>query len=153
MYSIARLLSLPRFIFILFILFFVIVGIIARVNIASIDVLRARFEVALQPIIAFSVSLVIFPFISVPAVESIISRAERAGIKVSSKLVEDYIHGCYTVFLLAISEIVLIITYSFLERSLLILLAVPILITLIILTLVLVYSLWKVTLLLQRVLA
>ena len=153
MRSITRLLTLRKFAAVMFILFFVAVYIMVGIGIVSVNVLRIRFEAALQPIIALSVSLVIFPFISIPAVESIVSRAERAGIKASSKLIEDYIHGCYTVFLLAVTEIVLVTAYSFLkEVLLLLLLAVPTLITLIIVLLILVYSLWRATLLLQRTL-
>lgn len=156
MHSVARLLTVPRFAAIMFVVFFVAVYTMVGIGIVPVDVLCARFEVALQSVIALSVSLIIFPFITVPAVESIVSKAERVGVKVSNKLVEDYVHGCYTIFLLSVVEVVLIIVYSFLGKTLLtlpvILLALSTLAVLIIVLLILVYSLWKVTLLLQRIL-
>jgi len=153
MHNITRLLTLRRFAAMVFALVFVALYVMVSVGVVPVNVLRDRFEAALQPIIALSVSLVIFPFMSVPAVESIVSRAERVGKKASTKFIEDYVHGCYTVFLLAVAEMVLVIVYSFLKGVLLLLLAVPTLTTLIIVLLILVYSLWRITLLLQRTLA
>ena len=110
-----------------------------------------RFESALPSIIALSVSLIIFPFVSVSAVESIVARAEKTGVRMNPNLVKDYLDGCYTIFLLSAIEMILVITYSLSKTVLLLILALSLLPSLVIVLILIVVALWNVTLLLQNV--
>ena len=152
MHDVINQLSLRRLAVITFLLSFAILYALVKINVVSYSLLHNQLEKALQPIVALSVSLIIFPFITIPSVESIVSRAERAGIKVSKKLVEDYIHGCYTVFSLSLIEIISIIFFIFFSTWIIIYLILSFFITKMVVLLILVYSLWQVSVLLQQTL-
>lgn len=117
-----------------------------------VDRLRDAFSAAADYVVALSVSLIVFPFVSVPAVERIVSRAESVNIRVNPRLVKDYVNSCYAVFMLALTEIILIITYSLLEEPwFLLLLVLSNLVTLLLILAFLMLALWKTSLLLIEV--
>ncbi len=118
---------------------------------ASLVGLLAGFREAFQPIIALSVSLVIFPFITVPAVESIVSRAKKLNLYVNPSLVKDYVDACFTVFIMALSEIVLLIVYSFTHKTLIAYTALATLTTMILVLFTLMAALWQVTALFYKI--
>jgi len=110
-----------------------------------------RFSEALSFIVALSISLVIFPFISISAIENIVERAEKLNVRVNPKLVKDYVDGCFMVFLLSTVEIVLMIAIQLIESiPIITLTAFTLLLTLIIVLFTIVYSLWKAARLLQE---
>jgi len=153
MASILKQLTMVRFTVLLFVLIFVVLLVVGTINFYAVyDVLFRFREMMLASVVALSVSLIIFPFISIPAVESIVERAEKLNIKVESGLVRDYVDGCFTAFLLSAIEMVLIIAIQLVEGVTLITLATfALLLTLIIVFFIVVYSLWVVTRLLQEV--
>ncbi|MEM1832530.1 MAG: hypothetical protein QXJ97_13495, partial [Desulfurococcaceae archaeon] len=109
------------------------------------DILIMRLHGAMQPLIALSVSLLVFPFVSVPAVESIVSRARSHGLRVSSELVKDYVDGCFTVFLLSVTELLLLVLYAFTHSELVAFATVAVLISLTFSTVILMSGLWHIT--------
>ena len=119
--------------------------------VAITSILAERFHDVAQPLIGLSVSLIIFPFITVPAVENIVSKARELRISVNLRLLEDYINGCFTVFLLALTEIIVIIIYSLLPSWVLLCVAFSVLGSLAVVLGILVLSLWQVMELLYRV--
>jgi len=150
MASITKWLTIRRFAYLLFVFIFMLLLAVGTINFYAVHELLLRFEGALPSVVALSVSLIIFPFITVPAVESVVERAEKLGIKVNQKLLKDYVDGSYTVFLLAVAEMVLIIVVQLVEEALLLTLAaLTLLSTLIIVLFIVVYSLWEVTRILQ----
>jgi len=168
MVGISRLLNIRSFALLLFSAIFVICLVVCYVlvnvwiNALELHKLRVGFEVALPSIMALSVSLVVFPFVSVPAVESITARAEKAGIKVNPKLLKDYIDGCFTIFLLSTAEIILIIVYQIIGeiagnivvfalpmKTLILCGLLSLLCTLIVILVLVILALWEATSLLQ----
>jgi len=151
MASIVKRLTMERLTFLLFVFIFIILLIASMANPRAVHSMLLRFREMLSTVVALSVSLIIFPFISVPAVESTVERAEKLNIKVNPKLIKDYVDGCFTIFLLSTVEMVLIIAIQLVEGIPLITLAAfALLLTLIIVLFTVVYSLWKVTRLLQE---
>jgi len=151
MASILKRLTAGRFASLLFVSIFAALLAASAVNPYAVYAVLFRFREMLSTVIALSVSLIIFPFISVPAVESIVERAERLNIKVNPRLVKDYVDGCFMVFLLSTIEMALIIAIQLVEGAPLITLAsFALLLTLIIILFTIVYSLWVVTRLLQE---
>jgi len=150
--SILKRLTARRTTILLFLFIFTVLLAVSRVNFYDVYNILFRFKEALNSVIALSISLIIFPFVSVPAVESIVEHAKKLHIKVSSNLVKDYVDGCFTVSILATIEVVLIIAIQLIEEIefLLILIALALLLTLIIDFFIIVYSLWVVTRLLQE---
>jgi len=152
MVSIVKQLTIRRFTFLLFVFVFAILLAVNRVNFHAVDNILFRFREILTTVVTFSVSLIIFPFISVPAVESIVERAEKLNIKANPRLVKDYVDGCYIASLLSTVEIVLIITIQLVEGVPLITLAAfALLLTLVGIFFVVIYSLWIVTRILQEI--
>lgn len=122
-------------------------------NILSLDTLTAGLREAAPPLVALSVSLIVFPFISVPAVESIVSRAQSLGVKVNQKLVEDYIDGCFIVFLLSVVELLLLVFYAFTDLPVIVFTTIPVLVSLIFVTIILVSGLWQITRLMMKLIS
>jgi len=149
--SILKWLTTVRFATLTFALIFVALLAADTVDSYAVYSILLRFREALATVVALSVSLIVFPFVSVPAVESIVERAERLGIRVNPRLVKDYVDGCFTMFLLATTEIILAITIQLTEDTHLITLAAfALLLTLTIEFFTVVSSLWKATRLLQE---
>lgn len=88
-----------------------------------------------------------------PAVESIVSRAQNLGVKVNQKLVEDYIDGCFMVFLLSVVELLLLVFYAFTGLSVIVFATMPVLISLIFVTVILISGLWQITRLMVRLIS
>jgi len=152
MTSILKRLTARRTTILLFLLIFTVLLAVSGVNFYGVYNILFRFREATATVIALSISLTIFPFVSVPAVESIVEHTEKLHIKVSPNLVKDYVDGCFTVSILATIEVVLIIAIQLIEeiKFLLILIALALLLTLIIDFFIIVYSLWVVSRLLQE---
>lgn len=113
-------------------------------DIVSHDVLSAGIREAMQPLIALSVSLLVFPFISVPAVESVVSRAQSRGLRVSEGLVKDYVDGCFTVFLLSAVELLLLVLYAFTRYGAIVFVALAALASLVFNMVILMLGLWQI---------
>jgi len=155
MTSILKRLTARRIAILLFLIIFTALLAVSGVNFYAVYDILFRFREALSSVIALSIPLIIFPFVSVPAVESIVERAEKLRIKVSPNLVKDYVDGCFTVSILATAEVVLIIAIQLIEeiKFLLALIALSLLLTLIIDFFIIIYSLWVVSKLLHRVIS
>jgi len=169
MVSVSKLLNIRSLALLLFSALFVICLYVLAdecINATELRKLLVGFEAALPSIIALSVSLVVFPFVSADAVESITARAEKAGIKVNPKLLKDYIDGCFTIFLLSTAEIILIIVYRiigevaenivvfiFPMKTLILSGLLSILCTLIVILILVISALWEATSLLLDLMA
>ena len=112
--------------------------------------LAERFQYVAQLLVALSASLIVFPFVSFPAVERVISSAEELGVVANPRLVEDYATGCLVVFMVSLLEVVLVIVYSLTQRRELLYLVFPLLASQLVVVLVIVFFLWSVTSLLWR---
>jgi len=123
----------------------------------SIDVpaiFSRRFGESVQPLIALSVSLAIFPIITVPLVGEIVSKARDLGIRVSKSLVEDYVNGCFTIFILSIAELILVFLITVLETIVVLYyLVIALLASILLVLAVLMLSLWKIVKLLYEIIA
>lgn len=80
--------------------------------------LAENFQGIGQLLATLSTSLIVFPFVSFPAVERVISSAEEVGINVSPELVKDYASGCLTVFIISLLEVTSVILYSITHQQL-----------------------------------
>jgi len=139
-------LTMARFTVLLFVFIFVVLLAVGTIDFYAVYNVLFRFREALPFVAALSISLIIFPFISISAIENIVERAEKLGIKVDPMLLKDYVDGCFTIFLLASIEMVLIILIQLIEGvPLLNLTTLALLLTLIIVFFIFVYSLWKAT--------
>jgi len=116
-----------------------------------VQTVEKHFSEIFSPLVALSVSLIIFPIITIPYIGNIVLNAKRLNIQVRRELVKDYIDGCYTVFALAVSELLAILAKP-LITDYMVYLIVSLLIALVITLVALMLSLWKVTKLLYEVL-
>ncbi|MEM1866044.1 MAG: hypothetical protein QXD57_07440 [Ignisphaera sp.] len=114
-------------------------------DIVSHDMLSAGIREAMQPLIVLSVSLLVFPFISVSAVESVVLRAQSLGLKVSKSLLKDYVDGCFTVFFLSAVELLLLVLYAFTRYGAIVFVALAVLASLVFNTVNLMLGLWQIT--------
>jgi len=152
MVSIVKRLTVGGLALLFFVSFFVALLVAGATNFYAVYNILFRFREALTTVTALSVSLIIFPFISVPVIASIVERAEKLSIKVNPSLVKDYVDGCFTIFSLSTAEIILIIAIQLAEgNSLLTLVAFALLLTLIFVFFFVVYGLWVATRLLQEI--
>jgi hypothetical protein len=110
-----------------------------------------RFQSIGQLLVALSVSLIIFPFISLPAIESIVSRTRELGIAVNPELVGDYASGCFIVLLLSLLETMVVILYSLIPIQELLLIIFSLLCSQMVVVLILVLFLWRATALLYYI--
>jgi len=147
-------LTMARFTVLLFVFIFIVLLVVGTIDFYAVYNVLFRFREALPFVAALSISFTIFPFISISAIENIVERAEKLGIKVDPMLLKDYVDGCFMIFLLASIEMVLIIAIQLVEGVPLITLAAfALLLTLIVLFFAVVYSLWNVTRILQELVA
>jgi len=143
MVSIVERLTVGRLAFLFFVSFFVVLLVAGATNFYAVYDILFRFREASATVTALSVSLIIFPFISVPAVVSIVERAEKLNIRVNPSLMKEYVDGCFIVLLLSTVELVLTIAIQLTEgNSLLTLVAFALLLTLISVFLLVIYRLW-----------
>lgn len=127
-----------------FILTHLALGLLVSLNMLTLDTLSAGLREATSPLIVLSVTLIVFPFVSVSGVESIVSRAQSLGIKVNQKLVEDYVDGCFIVFLLSVAELISLVLYVFTDSVIIVYITIPLLITLVFITIILLSGLWEI---------
>ena len=111
----------------------------------------SNFSFVSQALIGLSISLILFPFISVPVVHSVVTRAWELGIEPSKELVKDYVDACFTVFVLSTMEMICVITYSLSHWIELVYLMFPVLVAMITVLLILSFGLWKVAVLLYTI--
>lgn len=119
-------------------------------NPLALNALATGLREAAQPLAALSVSLTLFPFISVSAVESTVSRARSLKIPVNEALVRDYVDGCFLVSLLSILELLLLVLYAFTFSSLIVFIAISVLASLVASVTILMLGLWQITRLLVK---
>ncbi len=126
------------------------------INCSGLDIANAvdeHFQEVSQPLIGLSVSLIIFPIITVPLVGDIVSRVKNLGIKVNKNLVKDYVNGCFTIFAIAVMELLIILIKPFINYDIIIYLIISFLLSLVIILVILMLSLWKIVKLLYEVIA
>lgn len=111
MAKITKQLTVPRFASVMNLLFFTVTYVVVTTSIVFADALRRGFDVVLVPMTAVSVSFATLSLPLLSIVKSIVSRAERAGVKVNEKLVKDYRNGCFTISSLATLGVALSTAY------------------------------------------
>ena len=111
----------------------------------------SNFSFVSQALIGLSISLILFPFISVPVVHSVVTRAWELGIEPSKELVKDYVDACFTVFVLSTVEMICVIMYSLSHWITLVYIMLPVLVAMIMVLLILSFGLWKVAALLYTI--
>ena len=128
-----------------------LVILIMYIHSGIIDFLLKNFESALQALLGLSISLILFPFITVPIVHNVVTRARELGIKINKNLIKDYINACFIVFILATMEIVSIIIYSLASSPLWFYIIFPVLVTMLIMLVLLTLGLWQVVKILYEI--
>ena len=128
-----------------------LVTLIMYVRSEIVETLAKNFENASQALIGLSISLILFPFITVPVVHNVIVRARELGIKINKNLIKDYINACFIVFILATVEIVSIIVYSLTNLMLWFYVIFPILIVMLIMLVLLTLGLWQIVKILYEI--
>ena len=111
----------------------------------------SNFSFVSQALIGLSISLILFPFISVPVVHSVVTRAWELGIKPSKELIKDYVDACFTVFVLSTVEMICVIVYSLSHWITWVYIMLPVLVAMITVLLILSFGLWKVAALLYTI--
>lgn len=114
-------------------------------NILTLDTLVKGLREATSPLIALSVSLIVFPIISVSTVEDVVSKARSSGIEVNQRLVKDYIDGCFMIFILSMVNLLLLVFYAFTGLWVIVFTTVSVLVSLIFVMIILMSGLWQIT--------
>ena len=117
------------------------------------NAIDGHFQEVSQPLVGLSVSLIIFPIITVPLVGDIVLKTRSLGIKVNKNLVKDYVNGCFTVFTVSVVELIMVLLKPFINYCIIDYLLISFLSALIVILVVLMLSLWKIVRLLYEVIA
>ena len=112
-----------------------------------------HFQEVSQPLVGLSVSLIIFPIITVPLVGDMVLKTRSLGIKVNKNLVKDYVNGCFTVFTVSVVELIIVLLKPFINYCIIDYLLISFLSALIVILVVLMLSLWKIVRLIYEVIA
>ncbi len=122
-------------------------------------IITDNFGIITSVLLVYSASLIIFPIMTVPLVADIMLKVKEQLGKQGTpnpRLVKDYVDGCFTAFLLAVLELMIILVLSLFRDgilpSILMLLLLPMATSMTALLVSIMLSLWKVAKLAYEVL-